>query len=53
MPFGSGRSGMPIGLQLVGARFADRRLIAIGQVLSARLGLQCPVSRAAQMGHEL
>jgi Asp-tRNA(Asn)/Glu-tRNA(Gln) amidotransferase A subunit family amidase len=53
MPFGSGRSGMPIGLQLDGARFADRRLIAIGQVLSARLGLQCPVPRAAQMGHEL
>jgi Asp-tRNA(Asn)/Glu-tRNA(Gln) amidotransferase A subunit family amidase len=53
LPFGSGPTGLPIGLQLVGARFSDRRLLAIGQVLSHRLGLECPVPRMAQMGRAL
>jgi Asp-tRNA(Asn)/Glu-tRNA(Gln) amidotransferase A subunit family amidase len=48
-PFGSCGNDLPIGLRLVGARFSDRRLLAIGQVLSERLGLECP----AQMGYAL
>ncbi len=50
IPFGSGRNGLPIGLQLVGVRFSDRRLLATGQVVSKRLGLRCPVPRAVQKG---
>jgi Asp-tRNA(Asn)/Glu-tRNA(Gln) amidotransferase A subunit family amidase len=50
IPFGSGRNGLPIGLQLVGVRFSDRRLLAIGQVVSKRLGLRCPVPPAVQKG---
>ena len=51
IPFGSGGNGLPIGLQLVGVRFSHRRLLAIGQVVCERLGLQCLVPRVLQKGY--
>jgi Asp-tRNA(Asn)/Glu-tRNA(Gln) amidotransferase A subunit family amidase len=51
LPFGSGGNGLPIGLQLVGVRFSDRRLLAIAQVVSERLGLQYPIPRVVQKGY--
>ncbi|MBV7498768.1 amidase [Achromobacter sp. ACM05] len=37
LPFATGPQGLPVGLQLVGARYADHRLLAIGAWIHARL----------------
>jgi Asp-tRNA(Asn)/Glu-tRNA(Gln) amidotransferase A subunit family amidase len=37
LPAGSGRNGLPLGIQLVGARFADERLLDVAAWVQARL----------------
>jgi Asp-tRNA(Asn)/Glu-tRNA(Gln) amidotransferase A subunit family amidase len=37
LPSGSGRNGLPLGVQLVGARFADERLIDLAYWVQAKL----------------
>lgn len=40
MPTGSGEHGLPVGVQLVGFRFGDRRLLDIAAGIERRLGLR-------------
>ncbi len=37
LPLGTGQGGMPIGISLTGARYSDRRLIAVAKILEDRL----------------
>jgi len=37
LPAGTGRNGLPLGIQLVGARFADERLLDLAQWVQTRL----------------
>ncbi|MGH7002342.1 MAG: amidase family protein, partial [Alphaproteobacteria bacterium] len=37
LPFGKGPKGLPLGIQLVGARYDDAKLIAVAQWVEARL----------------
>lgn len=46
IPFGTGPRGLPTGLQLIGRHSADRRLLAIGQILAERLGTPSPSRRS-------
>lgn len=48
IPCGVGSSGMPIGIQLAGPKFADARLLALGQALQNAL-MNPPRMRAASM----
>jgi Asp-tRNA(Asn)/Glu-tRNA(Gln) amidotransferase A subunit family amidase len=38
LPAGTGRRGLPLGIQLVGARFRDEALLGIAAWIEARLG---------------
>jgi Asp-tRNA(Asn)/Glu-tRNA(Gln) amidotransferase A subunit family amidase len=38
LPAGTGRNGLPLGIQLVGPRFADEKLLAAAAWVEARLG---------------
>ena len=47
LPMGVGaRSGLPVGVSLVGPPGSERELLALGEELQAELGVPCPQSRA-------
>lgn len=39
MPVGKDANGMPVGLQLMGAQFAEAKLLAMGRVIEQKLGV--------------
>lgn len=53
IPCGTTDTGLPVGVQLVGARFSDRLVVRAGAALEAALGQVVPVPRvhAAAVGH--
>ncbi|MBP1885145.1 Asp-tRNA(Asn)/Glu-tRNA(Gln) amidotransferase A subunit family amidase [Ensifer mexicanus] len=48
LPAGLDTSGLPVGLQIVGAQFADSTVLAVSQLLEKQLGLLAPPNNAAK-----
>ena len=51
IPCGTTDSGLPVGLQIVGARFEDRLVVRAGAALEAALGEVVPTPRVHAAGH--